>query len=114
LTGTRSTYRGDYRRAGIALRIARPNDPSLISRKLGELGVAAYASRQDLAAHGRPKRGSGLKDHSLIDYPVTPPSLGARFYGESLDRARISMHTTATGFTQMKAVAEVIGICERP
>ena len=102
------------RQADIAVRIARPTDPSLICRKLGEFAVAAYASHHYLAAHGRPPRGAGLKGHALIDFLVTPPSLGARFDGESLDGARISMHTTATAFTQVKAVAEGIGICELP
>src|SRR5262249_18922665 len=102
------------RQADIAVRIARPTDPSLICRRLGEFGVAVYASRHYLARQGRPKRGAGLQGHSLIDFPVPPPSLGARFDGESLDGARISMHTTATAFTQMKAVAEGIGICELP
>jgi DNA-binding transcriptional LysR family regulator len=95
------------------LDIARPTDPSLICRKLGEFGVTAYASRAYLAARGRPTRGAGLRDHSLINYIVTPSSLGAPFHGESLDGARIAMRTTSM-FTQIKAVADGIGIAELP
>ena len=99
------------RQADIAVRIARPPDASLICRKLGEFGVTAYASPSYLAAHGRPKRGAGLRGHSLITFLVTPPSLGVPFHGESLDGARVAMHTTS-GFTQIKAVADGIGISE--
>jgi DNA-binding transcriptional LysR family regulator len=102
------------RQADIAVRIARPADPNLICRKLGEFGVTAYASPRYLAAHGRPKRGAGLRGHSLIYYPVAPPSLGVPFHGESLDGARVAMHTTGTAFVQIKAVADGIGIGELP
>jgi DNA-binding transcriptional LysR family regulator len=101
------------RQADIAVRIARPTDPSLICRKLGEFGVTAYASRAYLAARGRPTRGAGLRGHSLINYIVTPSSLAAPFHGESLDGARIAMRTTSM-FMQIKAVADGIGIAELP
>src|SRR5260370_42322677 len=100
------------RQADIAVRIARPDDSNLICRKLGEFGVTAYASPRYLAAHGRPKRGAGLRGHSLINYPVTPPSLGVPFHGESLDGARGALLTTGTAFVQIKAVADGIGIGE--
>jgi DNA-binding transcriptional LysR family regulator len=99
------------RQADLAVRIARPTDPSLICRKLGEVGATAYASRSYLAARGRPRRGAGLSGHSVIDYIVTPPSLGAPFHGESLDGARVAMRTTST-FTSIKAAADGIGIVE--
>jgi DNA-binding transcriptional LysR family regulator len=102
------------RQADIAVRIARPTDPSLICRKLGEFGVTAYASRHYLEAHGRPKRGAGLRGHSLINYLITPSSLGVPFHGESLDGARFAMHTTASAFTQVAAVADGVGIAELP
>jgi DNA-binding transcriptional LysR family regulator len=102
------------RQADIAVRTARPTDSNLICRKLGEWGVAAYASRRYLAAHGRPKRGAGLRGHSVIKYPVTPPSFGMPFQGESLEGARIAMPTTGTAFVQIRAVEHGIGIGELP
>ena len=101
------------RQADIAVRIARPEESSLICRKLGEFGVTAYASHRYLADRGRPRRGMGLRGHSLINYLLTPSSLGVPFHGESLDGARVAMHTTG-GFTQIKAVADGIGISELP
>lgn len=102
------------RQADIAVRLARPTDAGLVCRKLGEFGVTAYASRRYLATHGRPRRGAGLRGHSLINFLVTPSSLGVVFHGESLDGARFAIHTTATAFTQIKAVADGIGIAELP
>jgi DNA-binding transcriptional LysR family regulator len=102
------------RQADIAVRIARPTDPNLICRKLGEFGVAAYASRHYLEKHGRPRRGGSLRGHSLINYMIRPPSLGVAFHGESLDGARFAMNTTASAFTQMAAVADGVGIADLP
>jgi len=102
------------RQADIAVRIARPTDPNLICRKLGEFGVAAYASRRYLEKHGRPRRGGGLRGHSLINYMIRPPSLGTLFHGESLDGARFAMNTTASAYTQMAAVADGVGIADLP
>ncbi len=101
------------RQADIAVRIPRPIDSNLIGRKLGEFGVTAYASHRYLAARGAPKRGMGLSGHSLIDYLGAPPAIGAPFLGESLEGARLAMHTTST-FAQMKAVADGIGISVLP
>jgi DNA-binding transcriptional LysR family regulator len=36
------------------------------------------------------------------------------FHGESLDGARVAMHTTGTAFVQIRAVADGIGIGELP
>ncbi len=102
------------RQADIAVRIARPTDASLICRKLGEFGVTAYASRRYLEKYGRPQRGAGLRGHSLINYLITPASLGVQFHGESLDGARFAMQTSASAFTQMEAVANGVGIAELP
>jgi DNA-binding transcriptional LysR family regulator len=102
------------RQADIAVRIARPTDPNLVCRKLGEFGVAVYASRRYLEKHGRPKRGGGLRGHSLINYMIRPSSLGVPFHGESLDGARFAMNTTGTAYTQMRAVADGVGIAELP
>lgn len=101
------------RQADIAVRIPRPTDPNLIGRKLGEIGATAYASHRYLAAHGTPKRGMGLAAHSLIDYLGAPEALGPPFLGESLEGARLAMHTTST-FAQLKAVADGIGISILP
>jgi DNA-binding transcriptional LysR family regulator len=102
------------RQADIAVRIARPTDASLICRKLGEFGVTSYASRRYLEKYGRPQRGAGLRGHSVINYLITPASLGVQFHGESLDGARFAMQTSASAFTQMEAVANGVGIAELP
>jgi DNA-binding transcriptional LysR family regulator len=99
--------------ADIAVRIPRPTDSSLIGRKLGEFGVATYASTHYLAVRGTPKRGAGLSGHSVINYLGAPAAFGPPFLGESLEGTRVTMHTTST-FVQIKAVADGIGIGDLP
>jgi DNA-binding transcriptional LysR family regulator len=110
LTGLR-TLDIARRQADIAVRIPRPTDSNLVCRKLGEFGVTVYASRRYLASRGKPKPGMGLRGHSLISFTITPPELGVPFHGESLEGTQVAMRTTS-GFAQVKAVAEGIGISE--
>ena len=56
------------READIAVRMVRPAQQSLVARKLGEIGVGAYAHRAYLERHGTPKRPQDLAQHTLIGY----------------------------------------------
>jgi DNA-binding transcriptional LysR family regulator len=100
------------READIALRLARPTAPSLVCRKLGELGFALYASPRYLAEHGSPQRGQGLAGHRLISYVGTPPSgFGPLFMGEALEGAQIALCSNSP-YVQAKAAASGVGISE--
>ena len=103
------------RQADIAVRIPRPTDSNLVCRKLGEFGVAVYASRRYLASHGKPKRGMGLRGHSLISFTdYATPTFGMPFQGESLEGTSGRDAYDGHAFAQMKAVADGIGISELP
>lgn len=54
--------------ADIALRMFRPEDPSLVCRTAFGLGWAAYASRGYIEACGRPATPQGLEKHRLVRY----------------------------------------------
>ncbi len=56
------------READIAVRMVRPAQQSLLARKLGDIGVGAYAHRAYLERHGTPKRPQDLAQHTLIGY----------------------------------------------
>jgi len=93
------------READIALRLARPTAPSLVCRKLGELGFTLYASPRYLAEHGSPQRGQGLAGHHLISYVGTPPSgFSPLFMGEALVGAQIALCSNSP-YVQAKAAA---------
>ncbi|MFT3954489.1 MAG: LysR family transcriptional regulator [Piscinibacter sp.] len=56
------------READIAVRMVRPEQSSLVARKLGEMRIVAAAHRDYLAAHGTPQRLEQLAGHRLIGY----------------------------------------------
>lgn len=56
------------READIAVRMVRPDQGSLVARKLAEVGVGAYAHRRYLARAGEPRRPEDLMAHRLVGY----------------------------------------------
>jgi DNA-binding transcriptional LysR family regulator len=56
------------READIAVRMVRPAQQSLLARKLGDIGVGAYAHASYLARAGTPQRPQDLARHTLIGY----------------------------------------------
>lgn len=54
------------RDADIAIRMVRPEQSSLIARRLGEYRILPCASRQYLARHGAPRRPADLAGHRLV------------------------------------------------
>ena len=56
------------READIAVRMVRPQQGSLVARKLAEVGVGAYAHRRYLARAGEPRRPEDLMAHRLVGY----------------------------------------------
>ncbi len=56
------------READIAVRMQRPTQESVVARKLGDVGVGAYAHRSYLARHGAPRKPEDLLAHRLIGY----------------------------------------------
>lgn len=54
------------READIAVRMVRPEQSSLVARKVGEVGVGAYASVDYLARRGAPTSPGALVTHDLI------------------------------------------------
>ena len=56
-----------YRRdADIAIRHVEPRQPDLITRRLGDIGIGFYASRDYLARFGAPETPADLADHHFI------------------------------------------------
>ena len=56
------------READIAIRMVRPDQGSLIARKVGEVVIGAYAHADYLAAHGVPRTPADLLGHRLVGY----------------------------------------------
>lgn len=58
------------READIAVRLARPEQPDLICRKVGMLNFGLYASQSYLDEYGIPERTSDLKEHFHVGFDV--------------------------------------------
>ena len=56
------------READIAIRMVRPDQGSLIARKVGEVAIGAYAHADYLAAMGTPRTPGDLLRHRLVGY----------------------------------------------
>jgi DNA-binding transcriptional LysR family regulator len=62
------------READIALRLARPREPDVVSRQLAAIELALYASPGYLAAHGAPEAPEdSLAGHAVIGFASAPP-----------------------------------------
>ena len=92
------------RQADIAVRLIRPTDADLQCRKLGDLGLALYASPAYLAAHGVPECSKDLAGHTSVTYLGAPS-----WFSEALAGTRAVFFSNSP-FVQMKAVAAGIGI----
>jgi DNA-binding transcriptional LysR family regulator len=56
------------READVALRFSKPSQQTLITRKVAEVGFAAYASRDYIASRDRPKNVGDLSGHDVVGY----------------------------------------------
>ncbi len=56
------------READIALRMVRPDQSTLVAKKIGQIAVGAYASRAYLARRGTPQQPQDLLSHELIGF----------------------------------------------
>jgi DNA-binding transcriptional LysR family regulator len=75
------------READIAVRMLRPEQSSLIARKLGNLGIGAYAHESYLKRAGTPREAADLLQHSLIGY-ATDPQIERGFAAQGLPLKR--------------------------
>lgn len=82
------------READIALRMVRPQQASLVARKLGDLSIQACAHRDYLARAGTPRRMEELARHSLIGYDQNDAILqGFAAAGLPLTREHFGLRT---------------------
>jgi len=102
------------READVALRFVRPEGGELVARRAGTVAFAAYASKQYLAAHGKPERGSGFSGHDVVVYDAA-----IRYWrrgqlgGEPLGDVRVVLRTNSTRML-LQAVRQGLGIGPLP
>jgi DNA-binding transcriptional LysR family regulator len=82
------------READIALRMVRPDQDSLIARKVASIGIGAYAHTSYLKSRGTPAAPRDLLTHDLIGYDVDNGIVqGFRALGESVTREQFALRS---------------------
>jgi DNA-binding transcriptional LysR family regulator len=82
------------READIALRMVRPQQHSLVARKLADLPIVAAAHESYLKRAGTPRVPADLLRHSLIGFDRDPSILrGFAKLGHALEREHFSLRT---------------------
>lgn len=82
------------READIAVRMFRPKQLELISRKLGEIAITACAHQDYLEARGMPREIEELRGHELIGFDRSELMIeGAKALGFPLTRDDFSVRT---------------------
>ncbi|CAN5501673.1 hypothetical protein BH11PSE9_BH11PSE9_14560 [soil metagenome] len=82
------------READIAVRMVRPEQGSLVARKLGSVGIGAYAHERYLQRAGTPRTPADLDRHTLIGYADdTTIERGFAAMGETITRDKFAVRT---------------------
>ncbi len=82
------------READIAVRMVRPDQATLVAKKVGAVKVGTYASRDYLARRGTPKQPMDLIGHDLIGYDKGEDIIrGFRAFGQNIDREAFAFRT---------------------
>ena len=82
------------READIALRMVRPDQASLITRKIATIDIGAYAHKRYLKAHGTPLTSKALFHHQLIGFDQDRTIIdGFRGYGEAITRDNFALRS---------------------
>ena len=98
------------READIALRMVRPDQATLIAKKIGTVKVGTYASRDYLARRGSPKQPMDLIGHDMIGYDKGEDIIrGFRAFGQSISREAFAFRTDDL-IVQWEAVRAGLGI----
>ncbi len=104
------------READVAIRMKEPSQADLIRRRLMEVEMRFYASKDYLDLHGTPQTPEDLKDHRLISHDASAPqvSAGAAWVEPFLKANEKSVLTVNNYFGILQAVINGLGIGALP
>jgi DNA-binding transcriptional LysR family regulator len=104
------------READIAVRMFRPTQLELITRKLGEIPLVAVAHERYLQQRGAPERLEQLMEHDLVGFDRSDLFIsGARRMGIELSRADFKVRTDSqTNMFALIAAGLGIGFAQAP
>jgi len=98
------------READIAVRMVRSDQSSLVARKIGVVGLGAYAHKSYLARHGALRQPTELLQHALIGSDADPAILqGFQAMGYPVSRASFALRSDDF-LVQWQAVRAGLGV----
>ncbi len=98
------------READVAVRLRRPQEPSLVARKVGTMSFGLYASAAYLERRGTPRALGDLRRHDLVGFDASLDSAPhVRWLQKAVGDARWVVRATTTT-AQVLACAESRGI----
>ncbi len=98
------------READIALRMVRPDQATLVAKKIGAIPLGAFASRDYVARRGMPLKPEDLLTHELIGYDKGEDILrGFRTFGAPVTREAFALRTDDM-IVQSQAVRAGLGV----
>ena len=103
------------READIAVRMVRPDQASLIARRVGRIEVGLHATRHYLERHGTPASAADLKGHTLIGFDQ--PSAFVRAAARSISLPREAFALRADSDLAQLALIRCgagVGFCQVP
>ena len=102
------------READIAIRMVRPEQSALLSRRVGSTTLGLHAHRDYLARHGTPRTLEALGGHSLIGFDQETPSIRTlREKGLRVSRDHFALRTDSD-LAQLALIraGAGIGVCQ--
>jgi len=98
------------READIAVRMVRPDQTSLVAKRIGQVGLGAYAHRSYLARRGTPRQPTDLLQHELIGSDADPAILqGFQAMGYPVTRESFALRSDDF-IVQWQAVRASLGV----
>jgi DNA-binding transcriptional LysR family regulator len=98
------------READVAIRLARPKEPSLVARRLGAMSMGLYASRAYLERRRAPRTIADLAEHDFVGFDASLDALPQARWLRTLVRAPRWVVRATTTTAQVAACAEGLGI----
>lgn len=104
------------READVAIRLKEPSQAELIRRRLMDVHIRLYASKDYIAEHGLPTRTEELASHRLISQSLSSPQVraGSEFVQPFLSVTPMSSLTVNNYFGILQGVIQGLGIGSLP
>jgi DNA-binding transcriptional LysR family regulator len=91
-----NVYDISYRNADLAIRGVRPEENTLVVKRLATIEMGLYATQDYLDRKGMPVKGTQLQGHDLLMFPRDAvPRHWANFCGESLTSPNVVMQSNS-------------------